>query len=85
MITNAILLLFQGIISVLLAPLSVLSIGVDLVLSIPVVTQFIQVVAYVLPWSNFLPLVIFIFAMFVFRAVLSLIKLIWSFIPIIGN
>ena len=85
MITNGILLLAQGILNVLLVPLSVLNFVIDLASSIPVVTQFLQVVAYILPWSNLLPIVIFTIAMFTFRAVLSLIKLIWSFIPIIGN
>ena len=85
MITNAILLLVQGILNVLLLPLSALNVAIDFVASIPVITQFLQVVAYVLPWSNLLPLIVFIVAMFTFRAVLSLIKLIWHFIPIIGN
>lgn len=83
MITNAILLVVQGILNVLLLPLTVLNIGVDLVTSIPVISQFLQVIVYVLPWDNFLPLFIFIFAMFVFRCAMALIKLIWKFIPII--
>lgn len=85
MITNGILLLAQGILNILLLPLTALNFVIDLASSIPVVTQFLQVVAYILPWSNLLPIVIFTIAMFTFRAVLSLIKLIWSFIPIIGN
>lgn len=85
MITNAILLVCQGVLNVLLLPLTVLNIGVDLVASIPVVTQFLQLVAYILPWSNLLPLIIFIISMFTFRASVSLIKFIWKFLPIIGN
>ena len=85
MITNAILLVVQGIINLLLLPLSVLNISIDFISRIPVVTQFLQVVAYVLPMNNLKPIILFIIAMFTFRAVLSLIKLIWHFIPIVGN
>lgn len=85
MITNGILLVFQGILNILLLPLSALNVTIDFIGSIPIVTQFLQVVAYVLPWDNLKPLIIFTIAMFTFRAVLSLIKLIWHFIPIAGN
>ena len=84
MITNLILLVFQGVLNILLAPLSVLNFAIDLVSSIPVVCSFINVVAYVLPWGNILPIVIFIIAMFGFRAALALIRLIKSFIPTMG-
>lgn len=85
MVINGILLIIQGILNVLLLPLSSLNIAIDFIGSIPVVTQFLQIVAYVLPWDNLKPLIIFTIAMFTFRAVLSLIKLIWHFIPIAGN
>lgn len=85
MITDGILLVLQGILIVLLSPLAVLNIGIDFLTSIPVITEFIQIVAYVLPWDNLLPLIAVIFASFIFRVVLSLIKLVWHFIPVIGN
>ena len=85
MIGNAILLIAQGFLNVLFAPLAVLNIAIDLVASIPVVTQFLQVVVYVLPMDNLMPIILFTISMFIFRAVLSFIRLIWSFIPIIGN
>ena len=85
MIIDGILLIIQGILNVLLLPLSGLNIAIDFIGSIPVVTQFLQVIACVLPWDNLKPLIIFTIAMFTFRAVLSLIKLIWHFIPIAGN
>ncbi len=85
MITNAILIVILDILKVLLLPLSALNVAIDFVGSIPVISQFLQVVAYVLPWDNFFPLFAFIFAMFIFRGGLSLIKFIWHFIPIIGN
>ena len=85
MITNAILIILLDILKVLLLPLSALNVAIDFVGSIPVITQFLQVVAYVLPWDNFFPLFVFIVSMFIFRGGLSLIKIIWHFIPIIGN
>lgn len=85
MISDGILFVFQGILNVLLLPLSALNVAIDFVGSIPVVTQFLQVIVYVLPWNNLKPLILFTISMFIFRAVLSLIKLIWHFIPIAGN
>lgn len=84
MITNAILLVFQGFLNILLAPLTVLNIAIDLVSSLPVISSFISVVAYVLPWSNILPIVAFIIVMFIFRGALALVRLIKSFIPFMG-
>ena len=85
MIVDMILLVLQGILNILLSPLTVLNVGIDFIGSIPVVTEFIQIVAYVLPWDNLIPLFTIIFASFVFRVALSLIKLVLHFIPIIGN
>lgn len=85
MIVNAVLLILQGIINLLLAPLELVNIGIDFVSSIPIVTEFLQIVAYILPWANIKPLISLTIAIFMFRGVLSLISLIWHFIPIVGN
>ena len=85
MIVDGILLIVQGILQVLLLPLTGLNIVVDFVSSIPVVTEFLQISAYLLPFSNLLPLFSIVISIFVFRAAIALIKLVWSFIPIIGN
>lgn len=85
MITNGILLVCQGILNILLLPLTGLNVAIDFLGSIPVVTQFLQVVAYVLPMDNLSLLIIFIISMFTFRASIALIKFIWKFIPIFGN
>lgn len=85
MIIDAILLIFEGIINILLSPLSVLSLGIDFVTSIPVINSFISVIAYVLPWSNILPIIIFIVSEFGFRAIMAVIRLVKSFIPLWGN
>ena len=85
MIIDLILLLAEGMLNVLLLPLSVIDFVVDFASSIPIVPQFLSVLAYVLPWSNIMPLVTIVFGVFFFRIAMSLIKAIWHFIPIIGN
>ena len=81
MIVDGILLVFQGLVNLILAPLSVINIGVDLVSSIPYVTQFLQIVVYVLPWSNLMPLITLIIALCLFRIAVALVKLVVEFIP----
>lgn len=85
MIVDLILLLVQGILNVLLLPLTVINIAVDLVSSIPVTTEFLQVAAYMIPWSNILPLILLVTGIFIFRAGLALVKVVWKFIPFLGN
>ena len=85
MITNAIFLLVQRLLEILLLPLTGLNLVVDFLSSIPVVTEFLQIAAYLLPMNNLIPLFNIVIIIFIFRASLALIKLIWSFIPIIGN
>lgn len=82
MILNLIFLLFSSVINVLLSPLTLLDITVDYVASIPIVNQFLQIAAYIIPWNNILPLVIIVIGINVFKILLALIKLIWRFIPI---
>lgn len=83
MILDAILLLIQGIVNVLLAPLELVNIGVDLVASIPVIGDFLNVVFYVLPMDNLMPLIMLNVALFSFRVVISFIQTLWNLIPIL--
>lgn len=85
MITNAILLVFQGVLNVLLTPLSVFNIGVDFVSSIPIISSFIKIIAYVLPWSKLTPLISLTVGLFTFRITLALIRLVKGFIPTMGG
>lgn len=78
MILDLILLVLQGVLNIILAPLTVLNIGIDFISSIPVVTSFLQLIAYVLPWSNLMPLIILLIAIFTFRIGLTLIRTILS-------
>jgi hypothetical protein len=81
MIVDAILLLVQGVLNVLLAPLTIINIVVDFVAGIPVVGSFINVVAYVLPWAKLLPLITLIVGIFTLRIGIALVRLIKGFIP----
>lgn len=81
MITNAILSVFQVVLNIILLPLTVINIGIDFVSSIPVVTQFLQIVAYMLPFSNLLPLIILVIMLLILRVGIALIKFMIEFIP----
>ena len=84
MLTDSVLLVLQAVANILLAPLSVVNIGVDLVASIPYVTQFLQVVSYILPWDNLLPLILIMIALFLFRITVAIINFILKFVPFFG-
>lgn len=85
MIVDGILLLVQGILNILLAPLSALNIAIDFISSITVVRDFLQISAYLLPMDNLKPLFTIVIGIFIFRATLAIIRTIWKFIPVIGN
>lgn len=84
MLVDASFLVVKAVIQILLSPLTVINIAIDFIGSIPVVMSFIQVVAYVIPWSNILPVILLIFAIFVFRIIVALVNFILKFIPTLG-
>lgn len=84
MIIDAFMLVIKAVIQIVLSPLTVINIAIDFVGSIPVVMSFIQVVAYVFPWSNILPVILLNFAIFVFRIIVALVNFILKFIPTLG-
>ena len=84
MLVDASFLVVKAVIQILLSPLTVINIAIDFIGSIPVVMSFIQVVAYVIPWSNILPVILLIFAIFVFRIIIALVNFILKFIPTLG-
>ena len=81
MIVDGLLLLLQGVLNIILLPLSALNIGIDFLASIPIVENFMQVIIYVLPWDNILPLIILVFAIFTFRIIVALIGIAKQLIP----
>ena len=81
MIIDMILLVLQGVLNILLLPLTAINIAVDFIASIPVIGEFLQVIAYILPWSNLLPLITLTVSLFVFRIAISFFKTFWNVIP----
>lgn len=81
MILDAILNILAGFVSVLLAPLEVINIGIDLISSIPVVASFIQVIAYIFPWTNILPIIFITIIILNFKLFISAIRAIWELLP----
>lgn len=81
MILDLILLVLQGVLNIVLAPLTALNIGIDFISSLPVVVQFLQIVAYILPWSNILPLLILAIGIGVFRLNAAIVHIIVEFLP----
>lgn len=49
MITDLILSLSQSTLNIFFLPLAVVDVAIDIVSSLPVVAQFLQVVAYIVP------------------------------------
>lgn len=84
MIIDMILVVIQGFLNIILSPLTLIDFAVDFVASIPIVTNFLQIVAYVLPWGNLLPLIIGTFSIFLFRISLALIRTLLSIITLRG-
>lgn len=72
MILNGIFLVFQHILEVLFTPISLLNISIDFISSIPVVSSFLRIVAYLLPWSNIMPVILLTIAMFLFRIAIAI-------------
>ena len=81
MIVDLFLLVLQGVLNILLLPFTVVNIAIDFASSIPVIVQFLQVVAYILPWSNILPLIGLVIAIGLFKIPVSLVKLVKEIIP----
>ena len=83
MIVDMILGLLANVLSVFLAPLEIINIGIDIISSIPIVAGFIQIIAYLLPWDNLLPLIFIIFAILAFKLVIAGITALLDLIPFI--
>lgn len=80
MIINAILFIIKNIVSLLLAPLEIINIAVDFLASMPVILQFFQIIAYIIPWTNLIPLFFIMFSITGFRIIVSFIKTLWNLI-----
>ena len=83
MIIDLILLVLQGALNILLLPLSVVNVAVDFLSGIPLFVSFLQVIAYILPRGNILPLIILTISIIVLKIGISVVKTIWSLLPFV--
>ena len=83
MIINLFLLVLQGALSILLLPLTVVNIVVDFVSGITVFVSFLQVIAYILPWSNILPLIVLTIGLIGLRIGIAIVKTVWDLLPFV--
>lgn len=81
MIVDALLLVLQGALSVILIPLTVVNVAIDFVSSMPVFVSFLRVVAYLMPWTNILPLIILNISITFLKIGISVVKTVWQLIP----
>jgi hypothetical protein len=83
MIVDLLLLVLQGALSILLLPLTVVNIVIDFVSGITVFVSFLQVIAYILPWSNILPLIVLTIGLIGLRIGIAIVKTIWDLLPFV--
>lgn len=83
MIVDGLLFILSNLLRFLLLPLEAINIGIDFVSSIPYVMQFFQIVAYIIPWTNFIPLFILVISIISFKIVISLLKTLWQVLPFV--
>lgn len=83
MIVDLLLLVLQGALSILLLPLTVVNIVIDFVSGITIFVSFLQVIAYILPWSNILPLIVLTIGLIGLRIGIAIVKTIWDLLPFV--
>lgn len=83
MIIDLLLLVLQGALSILLLPLTVVNIVIDFVSGITVFVSFLQVIVYILPWSNILPLIVLTIGLIGLRIGIAIVKTIWDLLPFV--
>lgn len=82
MILQLILSFVFGIVNVLLLPFS----GISFLFrtdAFTTVMQYLNVVFYILPIQNFVPIIAFVIATMGLRIIISLLKTIWSILPFV--
>lgn len=83
MIVDTLLNILASLFNILLAPLEIINIGIDVVSSIPIVASFIQVVAYIFPFNNLLPIIVIVISIIGFKVIISLLRTLWAILPIL--
>ena len=82
MIGDFIINIVFGIVNVLLTNVSTIGWAFSLAVASPL-GSILAVIYYILPISQLSPIIICIVTIFIFRAVISLIKTIWQLLPVV--
>lgn len=48
-----------------------------------VLDNYLSFACWLFPWKDLMPIVVFIFSMFVFRITIAIIKTVWNLLPIV--
>lgn len=82
MITDSLLNVVFGIVNFILSPVSLVEWGFDLFYLSPL-HDILRIIYFVIPIDKIFPIIVFIISMFIFRAIIALIKTIWDILPIV--
>ena len=82
MIVDWIINFVFNVVNLLLAPVTTIGWGLSLAFASPL-GSILAVIYYVLPISQLSPIIMVIVTLFVFRAVIALIKTIWQLLPVV--
>lgn len=82
-IIDGFLYVLSIVLDVLLSPLEAIDAAINVVGSIPFLIQFFEVIAYILPWNNLLPLFVIVISVIGFKVVISLLKTLWDILPFV--
>lgn len=74
--------ILEKVLNLLLLPLDAVNFGVNWLLGIDWVVDVLNIIAYVLPWENLIPLIIGIIGMYCSRIAISLVRLILEILPL---
>lgn len=74
--------IIEFVLNIFLFPLDIVNVGINFFIGIDWVVDIVNLISYVLPWENILPLIVFIISIFVFRITISLIKTIRDLLPL---
>ena len=82
MITDSLLNVVFGIVNFILSPVSLVEWGFYLFYLSPL-HDILRIIYFVIPIDKIFPIIVFIISMFIFRAIIALIKTIWDILPIV--
>ena len=84
MIIDLILNIIHSFFSFILSGFDIISTArITEILSFPYILKFFQIIGYIIPWANILPLIIITFIILNFKIAVRFIKTIWQLLPFV--